>query len=284
MPAHCGLSQWLLLWSSGALHSYCILADLQQLAHLLPPARKDFPAKATDQRLPGGSESWDEATVPTRESLLALKIFLTFCWILGYRDISARIWVLILHSIALFQAGWGSTLPSAKTSSEFSIPREKNGSVVVFWGWGDGKDVWGHWLQRGAAGLVMMIRNHIISSLPVSISMQIFAALPTQLCHLSTSTFPALPRQVLALHCGVAKFNLAYAAEKLWLFIITPACLQGIRWKLDHVKAFYILQRYVCETPVESTMQMSDSRRGRTSSPAQGKWDRSNSYPDFHQL
>ena len=84
--------------------------------------------------------------------------------------------------------------------------------------------------------------------------MQIFAALPTQLCHFSTSTFPALPRQVLALHCGVAKFNLAYAAEKLWLFIIIPACLQGIRWKLDHVKIFHILQRYVCKTLVESTM------------------------------
>lgn len=84
--------------------------------------------------------------------------------------------------------------------------------------------------------------------------------------------------------CGVAKFNFAYVAEKLWLFIIIPACLQGTRWKLDHVKAFYFLQRCVCKTLVENTMQMSDNGRGRTSSPAWGKWGRSNSYPDFHQL
>lgn len=83
----------------------------------------------------------------------------------------------------------------------------------------------------------------------------------------------------------------AYVAYKCWLFIKIPACLQGMRWKADLTEAFHFLQRCVCKTLVKSTMQMhrdsmqmSDTVKGRTSSSAGGKWVRSNSYPDFHQL
>lgn len=78
---------------------------------------KDFPASATDQRLPGGSElRWSNSTHSGK--FAGPENLPEFFLVLGYHDVSAWIWVLILHSISVSQAGWGSTFPTEKTSTE----------------------------------------------------------------------------------------------------------------------------------------------------------------------
>lgn len=138
MPARRGLSKCLVLWSFSALQSCCVLADWELLAHLILPAvHGDLPGPAAPQWVSG--LGWRNTT--TWESLVApLKIFPDFYWILSYHKVSAWIWALILHSTALSQAGWGSAFPS-ETTTDSTPPRERNGAVAVFQGWGGGKGV-----------------------------------------------------------------------------------------------------------------------------------------------
>ena len=55
---------------------------------------------------------------------LLWKISLDFYWILGYHKVSTWICALILRSIALSQAGWGSDFPS-ETTTDSSLLRER---------------------------------------------------------------------------------------------------------------------------------------------------------------
>lgn len=76
--------------------------------------------------------SMEQLPLPRSICWLLSKISPDVHGILCYHKVSAWIWALILHSVALFQAGWGSAFPSETTTDSSPLrEREERGSGCI---------------------------------------------------------------------------------------------------------------------------------------------------------